>query len=212
MSCVYAGTATEEQLHEIVMLFDGKKLSSHETDTLLESICCNDAAPWPLLERMMLSARKLSLEACKRGRSQFIRRRYRARRVEARAAELERTIAAALIIHPATPADIREGMIKELRRRHVKIDVIRRTNSTEGWIGVSYEETPMRRRPHRGRYRHHRPPTPKRLRERAAMLERHAKRMRKSARVLQRKLTEKKHRKEKAMKAKAARMKKVRKS
>ena len=55
---------------------------------------------------------------------------------------------AALVIHPNTPGELREKLKKDLRRRHVTINEIRRTMD-EGRVGVAY------RKEVRGRHRRH---------------------------------------------------------
>ena len=44
---------------------------------------------------------------------------------------------AALVIHPQTPGELRERLVKDLRRRHVKIVEIRRVVG-DGRVGVEY--------------------------------------------------------------------------
>ena len=46
---------------------------------------------------------------------------------------------AALVIHPNTPGELREKLKKDLRRRHVTINEIRRTMD-EGRVGVVYRK------------------------------------------------------------------------
>ncbi len=141
---VYQGSATQEQIESVIAIVAKGDLDPYEAESILESICCNDAAPWPLLKGIRAGASALSMTARKRT---GLRRRHRRHD----AGELMRTILAALVIHPATPADIREKLVKELRRRHVKIGEIHRTNRN-GRAGVSYQ-APVRTR---GRliYRH----------------------------------------------------------
>jgi hypothetical protein len=45
----------------------------------------------------------------------------------------------ALVIHPNTPTELRERVVKDLRRRHVTIGEIRRVAS-EGRVGVEYRK------------------------------------------------------------------------
>src|SRR5208337_4175772 len=52
-------------------------------------------------------------------------------------AELTRKIMAALVIHPQTPDALREELMKNLRRRRVKLVEIRRVVS-DGRVGVAY--------------------------------------------------------------------------
>jgi hypothetical protein len=209
---VYAGVATEEQIGAVIAGSAG--LGVYEMHTLLEAICCNDAAPWTLLKEIERQAYALSIAASKRGsRSRFRRRRHRmGRGVDGAAKELERTVMAALVIHPATPPDERERLTKALRKSRISVDAIRRVTGG-GRVGISYESPSMvfSHRVGHGRFRrrHRRPMSVKWLRERAAMLDRAAKRTRKKARTLARKLAEQKRRKAKAAKVKRARAARV---
>ena len=146
-SCVYDGSATHEQIARVLLhaIGPGSRLSSYELESILVAICCNDAAPWSLLEEILRQAPALSK---KHGRHRH--RRYRMRYGTN---GLVRSVMAALVIHPAIPAEIRERLVKDLRRRHVDINEIRRTKDG-GRIGVDYR--PARHihgRVHRG-YRH----------------------------------------------------------
>jgi len=81
---VYAGTATSEQLESVLASVVGgtlKKMGPYETDSLLVSICCNDAAPPSVLEEIARSAVALSTAAWKRwnGRRRTGKRRPRTR-------------------------------------------------------------------------------------------------------------------------------------
>jgi hypothetical protein len=204
---IYEGTATEEQI--AAALANLKSLDAHETNATIEAICCNDAAPWPLLEVVERSAHRWSIAASKRrGRR---RRRWSERRPEQRAKKLALAVAAALVIHPSTPTEVRERLTAHLRKRRVKVESIRRTTAT-GVVAVEYQ-TPAG--PERGgrirgrmRRRHRHRWTPRKLRERAAMLDRAAKRMRRKARTMQREVAEKRRRKaarEKRLAAKKSR-------
>jgi hypothetical protein len=122
MSRVYAGTATQQQL-ESALAAVAKLTTTYERNTLLESICCNDAAPLPLLE-------------------EILRRASKGRRPE----ELVRIVMAAMVLHPAVPADLRENLVKSLRRRHVTISQIRRDKQLNGQVGVSYRDPHLHRR------------------------------------------------------------------
>lgn len=200
MCCVYAGTATEEQLTSVfasIAKGDKSGRSPHETDELLEAICCNDAAPYSLLEEVMRRAPAMSLASGKR----FYRRRGRHRQSRRRrklksktVQPLMRMLAASMVVHPQVPADVRERIIKELRLRHINVEEIRRVMSG-GRIGISYssaDEARFSQQHYLRRRRHRRSFTVKALRKRAQMYDRAAARMRKSARTLQRKLTAKK--------------------
>ena len=131
MACIYNGSATREQIESVVVNLG--KVKPYETDTLIEAICCNDAAPWLLLEEILRRAPALSLDAKKRSGG---RRRHRSRHQSG--SGLLRTIEAALLIHPATPAEVREKLGKDLRRRHVNTNEIHRVRN-DGPVGVAYE-------------------------------------------------------------------------
>ena len=182
--CVYAGQATREQLETVlssVTAGSTKTMNPYATGELLESICCNDAAPPAMLEEILRSAVSLVTAAAKRWNRRS--RHYRVRDLTDRLKDLERTIMAALVIHPNTPADLRATVVKDLRRRHVNIDNIHRV-SGHGQIGVQYRE------PRHVRYRmsRRRPNTVASLRAMAERLERKAVRTRKKAKTLERKL------------------------
>ena len=135
---IYDGSATQEQLESVfASLVSGsfKLNSSSETESLLESMCCNDAASLSLLEEIKRRAPKLSLAAWNRcyGR----RGRRHVRRVKHSTKELERVIASALFVHPAVPFELREQLREELRKRKVAISNIHRTKD-DGRACVSY--------------------------------------------------------------------------
>lgn len=180
-ACVYAGTATAEQVQATFDSFKRDRSRNRwDTHDLIVSICCNDAAPFSLLEEVARVAPKLAAAAW--------RRTHRRKLQEWKLKDLERTIASALFIHPNTPADEREALGKELRKRRVKIDSIFRADEA-GRIGVSYGlSAPARSRAigHGRRYRRHlRYSTAKALRKRAEMLDRSAARMRARATKLE---------------------------
>jgi len=131
---VYDGSATREQIESVYAGI--AKMNSYETDGLLESICCNDAAPLPLLEEIVRRALALSLAAWKRSHRH-------SRRPMRRGNEIDCIVVAALSIHPAVPIDQRERIVKELRKRRVNIHGIHREKS-EGRIGVSYHSSARR--------------------------------------------------------------------
>lgn len=193
---VYAGSATSEQLEAVVSnLINGNlKIEPYEIGSVLESICCNDAAPPALLELVAREAVALSTDSWKgwKGRRRC-HTRYRGDRE--RTKELWRVVAAALVIHPQTPADLRERLVKDLRRRHVIIDNIRRVD--DGRVGVTYRNP--RVLVGRGRYRR------RRKRETVSALQAHlrgldarAKRARKRLRLLKQKAMKKAMKKRKA--------------
>ena len=175
---VYSGTATEEQLESAFASVVKGARNPYEADSILVSICCNDAASPSLLEQIAHGA-KLWVAAAWKGIDQC----------------LVRTVAAALVIHPHVPVDVREKLVKELRQRHISIDAIRRVEHG-GRIAVSYRPPGERRR------RHLRPTTVGALRARAKMLDRLAERTRKKAETLQRKL-DKAGKKKKSRKSKS---------
>ena len=184
---VYAGSATSEQLESVFASIVGgslKTLNPYETDSLLVSICCNDAAPPTVLEEIARSAAALSTAAWKRWKTR--RRPHRSiSHKDERTKELVRSVMAALVIHPITPADLRVKLTKDLRRRRVDIDKIHRVNG-DGGVRVIYRE-PRRVNYRRSRRRPGR--TVASLRAWAERLERKAARARKQARTLQGKLT-----------------------
>jgi hypothetical protein len=174
MAMVYAGTATQEQIETV---FDKiGVLTPHETRSVLRAICCNDAAPEALLEKIALRASALS-------KRKPPRRRHHFRQTD----DLVRNVMAAMVIHPNVSAEAREKLAKGLRRRRVNIDLIHRT-VYNGRIEVSCERDGNRYRRRRVRRRQM---TVKELQKRAGVLERLAARTRKKAETLERKLAEK---------------------
>jgi hypothetical protein len=132
---VFQGTATLEQL-ETVFAILVKGDFGYETDTLLEAIVCNDAAPAAMLEEIL----KRGVALSKVGRKKLFRRHGRRfRNLADHDAELTRKIMAALVIHPQTPDGLRVELVKNLRRRHVTITEIRRVNE-DGRVGVTYRK------------------------------------------------------------------------
>jgi hypothetical protein len=186
MTQVYKGQASAEVLQAVFDTvvkgrFKKDGLSQYELEHTLEAICCNDAAPWSLLEQVQHRARSIVHKA---GRTTVRRRKFLD-------ANTRNTIAAALVIHPQVPDDVREKLVKELKRRHIRLDEIRRVNEADGRIGVVYERGHgvYGRRFRRGRFRRFRK-SPNKMREHAAVLVRRAARLRKSAARLERKLKE----------------------
>ena len=143
MFCVLAGTATREQL-EIVFSDLVKGDLAPETDVMLEAIVCNNAASPQMLEKILKDGVAMSKAAWKRGHRRG--RRWRRRRTSQvdHDAELTRVIMAALVIHPATPSELHEKLVKDLRRRHVAIGEIRRTMD-DGRVGVEYRKNGFKR-------------------------------------------------------------------
>jgi len=196
---VYAGNATSEQLESVVANL--KFMNPYETRSVLEAICCNDAAPSPLLEEIARSAVSLSTAAWKRWRGRSHRRRL-GTRGDKHTRELMRTIAAALVIHPQTPPDLRDRLIKDLRRRHISIHTIHRTDGRDGQVGVVYQRSVNGMRVDRGRYSHRyrrrRRETVSGLLAHVRGLVRMATRARKRLKLLKQKLAKKKKKQKKA--------------
>lgn len=190
LSCVYAGSATQEQLESVlasIVRGDLNTMNPYERSAILEAICCNDAAPPTMLETIAQDITKLSTADLKRrGKG----RQFNERRFNDRAKELVRVVMAALVIHPQTSADLRGKLTKDLRRRHVDIDKIHRVIERGGRIGVQYREP---RRTHYRRSRR-RPNTVATYRAMAERFDRYAARARKKAKALQVKLAKKKKR------------------
>jgi|HubBroStandDraft_2_1064218.scaffolds.fasta_scaffold01263_7 hypothetical protein len=204
---VYAGTASAEQLAEVFANVGSSKFSAvHEVDATIAAIVCNDAATWSLLEEVMRRAAALVVAAMKRSR---LRMRYRYRRRSGSTLEIVRIVEAALAIHPNTPAEVRDRLSGQLRRRHINVLHIRRTNR-DGRVGVSYD-APVRegRRGHRLRHLR-RNYTAVQLRKSADRFERRASRMRKKAKALERKLAAAKKRKALATAKRVKKTKRVR--
>lgn len=187
--CVYAGTATQEQLEvTFASVASGsmKTMNPYETGEVLKAICCNDAAPPAMLEEILRGATALVTAAAKRWNRRS--RHYRVGgHLTERLKELDRTVMAALVIHPNTPDDLRASLVRDLRRRRVAVDKIHRV-SGRGQIGVQYRD-PVRVRYRRSRRR---PNTVATLRAWADRLERKVASVRKRADAMQRKLAEKK--------------------
>jgi hypothetical protein len=167
---IYDGHAPKEQLESVfasLVSRDLKLNSSYETDSLLESICCNPEAPLALLEEIKKRAPKLSLAAWKRSHG---RRRgsMRIRRHRHSTKELECVIASALFLHHTVPPDLRMKIGKELRRKKVNTNNIHQTKDG-GRVGVSY--LPVHKRIFAVRRRRRQRTTPIALRAYARVLE-----------------------------------------
>ena len=184
--CVYAGVASREQLEAVftsVASGSMRAMGPYEMGSLLEAICCNDAAPPTLLEEVMRRVADLLVSGWKRWAKRGRYRRVQGH-LEKRVKELTRTLMAALAIHPQTPDSLREKLVKDLRRRHVDIDKIHRV-SAHGQIGVQFQEP---RRVSYRRSRRLRARTVSGLRYQADRYERLAKTLRKRAMALKTKL------------------------
>ena len=169
---VYSGQASQEQLEAA---FAGiSKLPPYEKHRALTAICCNDAAPQTLLKKALTAARRLRVKKSKR-------RRHR------REWDWTRDAIAAVSIHPNVPVDVREQLTKELVRRHVDVDTIRRREATSGRVELTYEMRNGRTIGSRRRARHRRlPPSAAWLRGCAERLARRVVRLRKQAKTAQR--------------------------
>lgn len=227
------GVATREQLEvAFTTIMDGNLSSAHQIEGTLEAICCNDAAPWSLLERVLRRAASLVIAAWKRGLRQRMRmasyrggrgrlhhvghhggsptyQQNRLRRMLARGyktTDLMKAITAAVAIHPQTPAEARDKLVKKLRRQKIKLANVRRHDAVdEGRIGISF--APQRKFGKRTRrYRRYRMKhmNAKQLRYRADVIERRAARMRAKADKVEIKLAEREAKKVTREAAKAA--------
>jgi hypothetical protein len=127
VAAVLAGTATVEQLERVITTLASSR-DVYEVDQILVAICCNDAAPWTLLDGLSRVAVKLSRAAQKR--RSWPRRRARGDPERL----LTRQVAAATSIHPNAPPAERERLSRWLRRCHVNTDSIR---VDRGRYGVS---------------------------------------------------------------------------
>ena len=165
---VYRGEATEAEL-EAVFASLNKKTAPYMAANLLVSICCNDEAPWALLE-------KITARGLKMIQSPADRRAHRRKKT------FEREVRAALAIHPKTPPEVRKTLITSLRRGRVDVDSIRRGD--DGGVIRPLFETPFRRFANRRRRRRYMDRSPSELVRLAGMLERRALRARKKAATL----------------------------
>lgn len=139
VSRVYTGQASREQLEAAFSIVVKGSLGPYDTDSLLESICCNDAAPQQLLIDIACHGPALSKAAETRCTSRRSRRRP-----NSKSGELTRSIEAALAIHPQMPSETREKIVSSLRKRRIKPDMIRRVNAG-GRVRIEYR-TPTRTR------------------------------------------------------------------
>lgn len=141
----------------------GVKTDRHflDTEEMLESVACNDAAPADVLLAVEKKAQAL-LKPRKKGKRKGWRR-FRRRR----GGGFE--VLAALFIHPLLPAEAKERIGRALQRRRVPIDAIHRITHHGGRIGVSYEKAGRAGHMRMRRYRR-RLSTPLKLRNHAAVL------------------------------------------
>ena len=223
MYMVSTGAATEEQLRQTLAHVTGTEtvgVSAHMVERTLESICCNDAAPWSLLDDVFKRAKSLVSDAWKRalqrndGEGIFYRRRRRGRpgplrpsqrdrarlkRMRARSTtELTKKLSAALAIHPNTPVEEREKLVAWLRRRHIDVATVERAPGYEGHVGVHFNGSPFgthSKTRHRRRLRYRRVrrgqfTTVKQVLKRADVLKRKAATFRKRVKKLVRKIEE----------------------
>lgn len=184
---VYSGKATKEQLEATFAVIS--KMNPHEAEAMLESVCCNDAAPWSLLEEILLKTPELIRAAWKRKDS--LGRRARSRFLDLQIKELTRVVTMALVIHPNTPSEVRQVLTKKLRG--INVDLIGRSQSHDGRVAVSCESSRYSRHGgRRRRRRYRRQPTVELLRKRARTLARMAARAKKAVTALRRKIAKKK--------------------
>jgi hypothetical protein len=163
MSRVLAGTATAEQLQTVyATVIQGGTMGRYETESVLESIACNDATPWSILEEIRCRASVLVAAAAKRSSRSHARMMGR----KGRANELARKLTAAIAIHPETPPDVRDRLVKELRRRRIPLDTIHQTKR-RGPIGIAYGPDGIRIT-----HRYRRRQTPSELRRRIGVYQR----------------------------------------
>ncbi len=169
----------------------------YETESILEAICCNDAAPQDLLEEILRRGPALVMASSKRGRGRR-RRRHRGRDTNT----VTRTLMAALAIHPQMPPEAREKLAKELGRRRIKVSEIHRTMAS-GRIGVVYQPTGRHGMKASYRRRHSRQLSLSRLQARVRIFQNMVKRARKQLKKKQaaKKLADKKRQKRAARKS-----------
>lgn len=199
---VRIGKASADQLEATFAKID--KLPPHETRSILEAICCNDAAPSALLEEIRLRARAILLASERRREresARFRRRRAgrrapprRRRGTKARTDKLIRDairdLNAALAIHLNTPASVILELCKTLRRARVDIGSIRRVEGARIEYGTPLGPNLLNRM--RRRFRLRRPKTEKALLAAAKRCARQAKSYRARAVKVRRKEAEKK--------------------
>lgn len=204
MSQVLRGAASTEQLRATYASIDAK-MGLYELEGLLETICCNDAAPLSLLQDIAENGPQMAVRAWKRQRSAHARHgiRMRVRRMRGRGDELALTIMAALSIHPSVPEETRATIVKELKRRRINMADVHRTYGRDR-VGIVYKRQVSRHDHYRRRFRRQMQ-NPRLLRARADMIARMAKRYRKKATKIERKLREKAKHKDKREKDAAKR-------
>ena len=225
MYMVSTGTATEEQLRQTLAHVTGAETAGvgvhmvERTLRTLEAICCNDSAPWSLLEDVFKRAKSIVSDVWKRalqrneGERVFYRRRRRgrhgplrpnqrdrarAKRMRARnTTELTKKLSAALAIHPNTPVEERDKLVAWLRRRHIDVATVERAPGYEGHLGVNFNGSSFGRhsKTHRLRRRFRRGrrgqfTTVKQVLKRADALKRKAVNFRKRVKKLVRKIEE----------------------
>jgi hypothetical protein len=189
------GRATAEQLTAAYESAVKGDMGWYETESILEAICCNDAAPQALLEEILRRGPSLVMAASKRRGRRY--RRHRGRDVNM----VTRTLMAALVIHPQIPTETREKLTKDLGRRRIKVSDIHRTMAS-GRIGIVYQ--PTGRHGMKISYRRHaRKLSLSRLQARVRMFQNMVKRARKQLKKKQaaKKLADKKRQKRAARKS-----------
>jgi len=142
---VNQGKASAEQLLATFDTIKSGKIDPYEMESLLESVCCNDAAASTLLEDIYHHASALVLAAWRkfdrRSRAGGLRRRRRMRRRKGgrrnSTTQLMGTLSAAIAIHPNTPDELRQTIVKALKRKRIAVGSIR-TTMRSGNISVVY--------------------------------------------------------------------------
>jgi hypothetical protein len=178
LACVYAGKATGDQLRAAFEAAKERSIQPYERWSILEAICCNEAAPWSLLEEIRRRARALLAP----------RKSSRHRRWRFRMENSLREIECALVIHVSTPDDVRQKIARGLRRRHVRIEDIHVATH-----GGRVELRAFRRPRNHRRYRRH-PTSVSQLEQRLVVFRNMLKRAKKRLAIARRKkrLAEKK--------------------
>lgn len=160
-----AGKATAEELDQAVRTLTepaARRPPEHAllypVERLVEAVCCNDAAPWPMLQGIVEQAATLvATERKNLRRSYRGRRRVRFSRRDP-VPGLIRTVLAAVYVHPSTPPAERAKIGKKLTQRHVRLDSVRIDRSRDG-VSVVYAmrgQAELGRRYVRVRYGHYR--------------------------------------------------------
>jgi hypothetical protein len=206
MYLVSSGAANEEQLRQALAYVTDTETVVHTVEATLESICCHDAAPWPLLEDIFKRAQSFMDAAWtralqrrdderRRGAGRTWRNLDRAKKMHAcRTARLMNALQGALAIHPNTPVEAREKLVASLRRKHIKVESILFALGERGGergVHVQFDDSHRWQRRRRYRYRRFgRLTTVKQVLDRADMLKRKAATFRKRVKGMVRKIEE----------------------